>query len=526
MHTAGDIDARAGKLLVPSRSWVLCLMFGAVYSALFLLGVFTEDNHILALVWPANAFMSGMLARFPSLARPLGWIACIVAFAIALPFIPYSFDVGAGLAIYNFGVVIAGYSVLSRFDRIHQRLERRVSVFYVLSAAVAASLYAGTAGAILVGPLFNDPDVISPFRYWFSAELLNHLAFWPMILTFPEDWQWRRQLPLTLHDQAPLIVLAISVVVGIFFGGMAALAFPIPALFWCAISYRVFLTALLTFAFCAWAVLATSLNLVDVSDVTQSRVLAIAMGAALISLGPLIISTTTATRNEILDQLRYLAAEREIVSNELEHRIKNLFALVNGLVSLSVRENPEMRPLANTLRTRLVALHQAHGLVRPGDTPGAGGLTSLQELIGALLKPYEGGEDRQFVVDGDDAFIDGGIVTPLALIFHELATNSTKYGALSDPQGELKVHIRRNIDELNIRWTERAPGANGRAKASGSSEAAGSGYGSKLLDLTIKSQLQGRYTRDCAADHLDIDIVLPGKMFSSAPPEQPAAPMT
>ena len=123
--------------------------------------------------------------------------------------------------------------------------------------------------------------------------------------------------------------------------------------------------------------MATTLGYIDASHVDQSLVLSISMGAALISLAPLIISTTTATRNEILDQLRHLAAEREIVANELDHRIKNLFALVNGLISLSVRGKPEMKPLADTLRNRLVALHHAHGLIRTGNALSAPRRTSL-----------------------------------------------------------------------------------------------------------------------------------------------------
>ena len=73
----------------------------------------------------------------------------------------------------------------------------------------------------------------------------------------------------------------------------------------------------------------------------------------------------------------------------LDHRIKNLFALVNGLISLSVRGNPEMKPLADTLSNRLVALHHAHGLIRAGSASSgaAGRFTSLKELIGTLLRP-------------------------------------------------------------------------------------------------------------------------------------------
>jgi two-component sensor histidine kinase len=179
----------------------------------------------------------------------------------------------------------------------------------------------------------------------------------------------------------------------------------------------------------------------------------------------------------------------EIVANELDHRIRNLFTLVNGLISLSVRGKLELKPLADTLRSRLTALDKAHGLVRTGNrSSGArGGFTSLEELAATLLRPYESAGDKNVVVDGDDVFVDGGIVTPLVLVFYELATNSTKCGALSDLGGAFGVHISRGIDERCIKWTERVAGATGY------SDAADTGFGSKLLNLTINEQLQGSY---------------------------------
>lgn len=499
----------------PRYAWLYFLVFGGTYSVLCIFGAGTANDKILWLIWPANPFMLGMLVRFPLLALPLGWVACLAGFAIAIPIIGCGLMTGAGLAAYNFGVVVIGYVLLSRLDRVDQRLQRLTSVFYLLFAVSAASIFAGIVGSLLIGPLFHDPAAVSSFRYWFSVELINQLAFLPIILSYPEGRKWgRRQLPQpTFHDQAPIIVLVLSAVTGIFFGGIGALAFPVPALLWCAISYRVFLTALLTFVFCIWAIMATTLGYIDVSHVDQSLVLSISMGAALITLGPLIISTTTATRNEILDQLRQLAAEREIVANELDHRIKNLFALVNGLISLSVRGKPEMKPLADTLRNRLVALHHAHGLIRTGTASSGApwGFTSLKELIGTLLRPYEDGGDKHFVVDGDEVFIDGGVVTPLALVFHELATNSTKYGALNDRDGALGVHISRHIDDLRIKWTEKA------SVTRGYPDAQDSGFGSKLLDLTINKQLHGSYARTCTKGGMDMEIILPGTLFSDFP---------
>jgi len=496
----------------PRRAWLYFLLFGGAYSVLCIFGVLTADNKILSLIWPADPFMLGMLVRFPLLAQPLGWIACLAGFAIAIPIMGCGLVTGAGLAAYNFGVVVIGYVLLSRVDRADQRLQRLTSVFYLLFAVGAASTFAGRGGAILIGPLFHDPTSISPVRFWVSVELINQLAFLPVILSYPEGRKWRRRQlpPPTFYDQAPTIVLVLSAVTGTFFGGMGALAFPIPALFWCAISYRVFLTALLTFVFCIWVIMATTLGFINVSHVDQSLVLSIGMGAALISLGPLMISTTTPTRNEVLDQLRNLAAEREIVANELDHRIKNLFALVNGLISLSVRGQPEMQPFADTLTKRLMALNRAHGLVRSENTLSApGGFTSLKELISVLLRPYGGAENN--AIDGDEVFIDRGILTPIALVFHELATNSMKYGALNDPDGFIGVRISRDTDDVRVEWTESVPARTGYCVIGDG------GFGSKLLDLIINEQLQGSYTRTYTEDGMDIEIILPGKLFSDAP---------
>ena len=497
----------------PRGAWLYFLMFGGAYSVLCIFGAVTANDKILSLIWPANPFMLGMLVRFPFLAVPLGWVACLAGFAIAIPIIGCGFTTGAGLAAYNFGVVVIGYVLLSMVDRVDQRLQRLTSVFYLLFAVSTASIFAGIVGSVLIGPLFHDQLAVSSFRYWFSVELLNELAFLPTILSCPERRTWGRRLPQTVHDQAPIIVLILSAIAGLFFGGMGALAFPVPALLWCAISYRVFLTALLTFVFCIWAIMTTSLGYIDVSHVDQSLVLSISMGTALVSLAPLIISTTTATRNEILDQLRKLAAERAIVADELDHRIKNLFALVHGLIGLSIRGKPEMKPLADTLRNRLVALHHAHALIRTGNSSGVPkAATTLKELIVSLLRPYERAEDKHFVIDGDEVLIDSGIVTPLALVFHELATNSTKYGALNDPEGALGVHISRGIDDLRIKWNERATRV-----TTDFSFAAESGFGSKLLDLTINQQLQGSYVRTCREGGMNIEIVLPRNLFRDIP---------
>src|SRR3954447_7798398 len=92
----------------PRYAWIYFLIFGGAYSVLCIFGALTANDQILSLICPANAFMLGMLVRFPLLAHPLGWGACLAGFAIAGPIIGCGLATGAGLAAYNFGVVVIG----------------------------------------------------------------------------------------------------------------------------------------------------------------------------------------------------------------------------------------------------------------------------------------------------------------------------------------------------------------------------------------------------------------------------------
>src|SRR4051795_9381498 len=131
---------------------------------------------------------------------------------------------------------------------------------------------------------------------------------------------------------------------------------------------------------------------------------------------------------------------RELLSRELSHRIKNIFAVVSGLAILSARGRPDAQPFAGAFRERVQALAQAHEYVRPysPDLPRSGEQT-VQGLLRALLAPYL--EDRQarFRVEGDDVPVGASAATALALIVHEQATNAVKYGALSQEGGHVHV---------------------------------------------------------------------------------------
>lgn len=205
-----------------------------------------------------------------------------------------------------------------------------------------------------------------------------------------------------------------------------------------------------------------------------------------------------------IDAPKQLEEQREMVSQELDHRIKNLFALVNGLIAVSVREQPEHRPLAETLRARLDALHRAHGLIRAGMKQNS---ASLRGLLEQLLAPYMGGSNNRITIDGLDVTIDPGVATSVALVFHELITNAAKYGALSRAAGALHVTVSTDGDHQIIEWNEKFSGCvNGEA---------GEGFGSRLIKTMVEDQLRGRIPRDLSAKGLTTRIAIPRSIFAS-----------
>jgi PAS domain S-box-containing protein len=199
-----------------------------------------------------------------------------------------------------------------------------------------------------------------------------------------------------------------------------------------------------------------------------------------------------------------MAEERELVSQELSHRIKNIFAVLSGIISLAARGRPEVKTFADELRQRIYALGEAHDFVRPhshvSHPPDNQG--SLQSLIDRLMQPYRHDELARLVFHGDDAAIDDGAATPLALLFHELGTNAAKYGALSAAGGRVDLTGRAEGEQYHLTWKE-----TGGPPIAGN--AALSGFGSRLIALSIEGQLRGSLQRMWEPDGLRVEIDLP-----------------
>jgi PAS domain S-box-containing protein len=198
------------------------------------------------------------------------------------------------------------------------------------------------------------------------------------------------------------------------------------------------------------------------------------------------------------------AEERELVAQELSHRIKNIFAVLTSIISLSARSQPDIKPFADQLRQRIFALGEAHDFVRPHSQVSRPNesQTSLNALIRRLLSPYDQDGNPRFELIGDDAEIDDGAATPLALLIHELATNAAKYGALSTPDGRIVLTGARDGTRYHLSWKEiGGPVIEPHELPEG--------FGSRVIALSVEGQLRGTLNRSWEADGLRVDVDLP-----------------
>ena len=198
------------------------------------------------------------------------------------------------------------------------------------------------------------------------------------------------------------------------------------------------------------------------------------------------------------------AGQIEVLSRELSHRIKNIFAVINSLISMSARQQPEHRDFANRIKHRIAALGRAHEFVRPHSENSQQQVlaVTLHGLVGEILAPYPAFDAGRIEIVGDDVEVDDRSATPLALLVHELATNATKYGALGDGGGRVMLRSQLDGHRLTIEWREV-----GGPSVSG--EPASSGFGTTLTEISIRDQLNGSLQREWNEEGLRVVASIP-----------------
>ncbi len=190
-----------------------------------------------------------------------------------------------------------------------------------------------------------------------------------------------------------------------------------------------------------------------------------------------------AKEREAADKLQRLILE------ELHHRIKNTLATVTAITAQSLRTATSLEHGQQAIEGRLIALGRAHDLLLQVSWANA----SFVETLRGAIRPFEGHGSERFSLDGPDISITSSVVIALAMTLNELCTNTTKFGALSNPAGKVAItwRIDRDAERLHLTWSEQGgPAVRPPTRRS---------FGTRLMQA-LGHQLNGQVRLDYAAD--------------------------
>ena len=212
------------------------------------------------------------------------------------------------------------------------------------------------------------------------------------------------------------------------------------------------------------------------------------------------------------------AQERaELLIAELNHRVRNILTLIRGLIGQSRGEAKNVEDFSEMVGGRIRALAMAHDNITRQQWEPA----SLHELVMAEAEAYLSGKVDRVKLEGDDFLIVPDAYTVLALVLHEMMTNSAKYGALCDSSGTLT--IRTELDrhsDLKIIWRE----SGGPPVKAPSRE----GFGTTIIERSIPFELGGDAKVHYRVSGVEADFTIPsrmlrGKVVEDGPAADPSA---
>jgi len=195
------------------------------------------------------------------------------------------------------------------------------------------------------------------------------------------------------------------------------------------------------------------------------------------------------------------AGHQEMLIGELNHRVKNVLATVQAIVSQTARQSASLGDFQVAFEGRLHALAQAHNLLAEKEWVG----TEIGQLVGQTLAPYRLRDSTRISADGPPLTVRAQSGVALVLVLHELATNAAKYGALSVPTGKLAVTWRPigegTSERIRLQWIE----TDGPKVTPPSRQ----GFGTKLIQRSTVHELGGEARLEYPEEGLRCELIFP-----------------
>ena len=189
--------------------------------------------------------------------------------------------------------------------------------------------------------------------------------------------------------------------------------------------------------------------------------------------------------------------QRDLLVNELEHRVKNTLSIVQSIAAQTFRNSGVDAAVQRAFEARLITLSNVHGVLTQRGWDSA----DLHDVVSSALRPHVALDREHFTVAGPALRLGPKSAVALSMAVHELCTNAIKYGALSTESGHVDIDWREDDGRLHWQWRERG----GPPVA----QPARTGFGSRMIERALAMQLSGAVTIDYRTDGLVCTIDAP-----------------
>ncbi|KGT96011.1 histidine kinase [Erwinia typographi] len=284
---------------------VILLFFLAL--CLAMLGLLCRSYQALSLFWPCNSLLLGLLIRFPRFDTLSSLPAIYLGMVTADVLYGTPFIVSLGLDAANIAFIITGRAILLSPYLTRTYPRRLQALIRVFPASVLAAAVCAVIGSYTGQRYFHD-NLVQGWISWFCEQVSTSILMLPLVITFPRRDELEQMVAdVRESNLMPLISLLVSTLFGIYVGGGGSLIFPLPALMWCAVSYPLFLTCVLTML---TGITEISLVASDVLNIQGSddffRIDSLAsarLGVGAMTISPLIVALSTTANKKLVARI-------------------------------------------------------------------------------------------------------------------------------------------------------------------------------------------------------------------------------
>jgi len=284
------------------RPLVNAALIFSVTTLFYFIGAMLRLVDELSLFWPLNAVMAGIFARYAFLNH---WYLYLLSYSAMLVYDGVTTTWGMASVLINLSNMVFILSLASLVQWEKRRMRKTpqpINALNLFSYCLISALLCALVGAVAsVG--IGGLDFFSLFCDWFSEQFSTGVLILPCMLTF----SWPRSIPvLKVKNLLPLLALVVSISASVWIGGAGSLAFPLPALIWCAVQYPLPVTCLVTLVTGGLEIILMANGIINIfvaSPLQMPRMFSARLGIATMAICPVIVSVSVATINRLIRQV-------------------------------------------------------------------------------------------------------------------------------------------------------------------------------------------------------------------------------